>query len=122
MASQARYNPEQMEAAVPSVDSPVLKEIVHRLAEVYNPERIYLFGSVARGDATRDSDYDLMVVVPDDMPEEQRDPRRGYAALWHVGKSGDILVWPRAHFQGATHLKASLPGTILREGVLLYGE
>ena len=45
----------------PSADDPVLPEVVRRLAEVYHPLRIYLFGSAARGDAGPDSDYDLMV-------------------------------------------------------------
>jgi len=31
----------------PSIDAPVLAEIVRRLAEAYRPERIYLFGSTA---------------------------------------------------------------------------
>ena len=37
---------------------PVLAEIVRRLAAAYQPERIYLFGSKARGDAGPDSDDD----------------------------------------------------------------
>lgn len=50
-----------------------LAEIVRRLQEAYPPERIYLFGSSTRGGAGPDSDYDLMVVVPDDaMPSRRR--------------------------------------------------
>lgn len=45
----------------PSMDAPVLKEVLKRLVAAYQPERIYLFGSVARGDADRDSDYDFLV-------------------------------------------------------------
>src|ERR1039458_1815733 len=45
---------------VPSHRDPLLGEIVRRLTDVYRPERIYLFGSTARGDAGPDSDYDLM--------------------------------------------------------------
>ena len=41
----------------------MLAEIVRRLVEAYHPERIFLFGSWARGDAGPVSDYDLMVVV-----------------------------------------------------------
>jgi predicted nucleotidyltransferase len=33
----------------PSIDAPVLAEIVRHLAEAYRPEKIYLFGSRARG-------------------------------------------------------------------------
>ena len=49
-----------------------LAEMVRRLVAAFEPERIYLFGSRARGDDGADSDYDLMVVVHDDAPPEQR--------------------------------------------------
>ena len=39
-----------------------LDDIVRRIVEVAEPERIILFGSVARGDANRHSDVDLLVV------------------------------------------------------------
>ena len=45
-----------------------LAEIVRRLIAAYRPERIYLFGSKARGDSGGDSDYDLMVVTSDSAP------------------------------------------------------
>lgn len=54
----------------PSADDPVLAEVVRHLVDVYRPLRIYLFGSAARGDAGPDSDYDFMVVVPDEAPVE----------------------------------------------------
>lgn len=50
-------------------DDPTLREIVRRLADAYHPLQIYLFGSKARGPAGPDSDYDILVVVPDDAPQ-----------------------------------------------------
>ncbi len=47
-----------------------LAEVVRRLREAYAPERIYLFGSRARGDSAEGSDYDLLVVVADDAAPE----------------------------------------------------
>lgn len=38
-----------------------IKEIVETLAAQYGADRIYLFGSYARGDADRDSDIDLRI-------------------------------------------------------------
>ena len=38
-----------------------IKEIVAALATQYRAERIYLFGSYARGDADTDSDIDLRI-------------------------------------------------------------
>jgi predicted nucleotidyltransferase len=114
-----------MPLETPSVESPVLAEIVRRLVEVYHPERIYLFGSMARGEAGPDSDFDLMVIVPDDTPPELRDSGRAYEAFWGitaggVGTASDVLVWTREVFEKRLHLKASLPSTVLREGKLVY--
>jgi predicted nucleotidyltransferase len=104
----------------PSADDPVLSEVVHRLRELYRPEQIYLFGSTARGESGPDSDYDLMVVVPDDMPALLRDSGRAYKAIWRLGVASDVLVWTHSDFEDRLHLKASLPATIAREGKLLY--
>jgi predicted nucleotidyltransferase len=42
--------------------------ITDGLRNHYHPERIYLFGSEARGEAGPDSDLGFCVVVPDDAP------------------------------------------------------
>jgi predicted nucleotidyltransferase len=39
-----------------------VKKLVHRLIEDYKPEKIVLFGSLARGDYHEGSDIDLMLV------------------------------------------------------------
>jgi predicted nucleotidyltransferase len=82
--------------------------------------RVYLFGSAARGDAGPDSDYDVMVVVPDDAPAEFRDCDLASRALRGLGIAKDVLVWTRSNFDEQLHLKASFPSTIVREGRLLY--
>ena len=99
---------------------PTLVEITRRLVEAYRPERIYLFGSHARGTAGADSDYDLLVVVPDDASPARRRSARAYEALWGLPTSGDILVWTHTAFAERLHLRASLPSTVEREGRLLY--
>ncbi|MDI6761510.1 MAG: nucleotidyltransferase domain-containing protein [Thermodesulfobacteriota bacterium] len=101
-------------------DDPVLAGIVRRLVEAFQPERIYLFGSKARSDENRDSDYDLMIVVPDNAPPEKRRSRLAYQALRGTRVAADVLVLPHQAFESRLHLKASLPATVIREGVLLY--
>jgi len=107
--------------ATVTLDSPLLREIVSRLVNVYHPERVYLFGSAARGDAGPDSDYDFMLVVPDQAPLALRREALGYRALRGTGTAVDLLVWTRRDFDLQLHLKASLPSTVLREGKLVYG-
>lgn len=104
----------------PTASGPVLAEVVRRLVEAYQPERIYLFGSVARGDAGPDSDYDILVVVPDAAQPERRRSRIAYEALWETGAAADVLVWTASQFNSRIHLPASLPATVLREGRLLH--
>ena len=41
-----------------------IKEVARRIVEEFNPERIILFGSYAKGTATEDSDVDLLVILP----------------------------------------------------------
>lgn len=97
-----------------------LEEIVERLRQAYAPERIYLFGSHARGGAGPDSDFDILVVVPDDAPPDRRSSRLAYQALRGTGVATDVLVWTRGYFEGRRHLKASLSATVSSEGRLLY--
>lgn len=85
-------------------------------------ERVDPIGSHARGDAGPDSDYDLMLIVPDTAPPERRRSRLAYQVLWETGMAGDILVWIREYFDSRLHIKACLPATVAREGKLLYGD
>jgi len=98
----------------------VLSEIVRRLVEAYRPERMYLFGSKARGDADADSDYDIVVVVPDDSSPERRRSRLAYEVLWGTRIAADVLVCTREQFQSRLSVAASLPATVMREGKLLH--
>ncbi len=97
-----------------------MAEIVRRLVEAYQPQRIYLFGSMARGDTGVDSDYDLMVIVPDDAPPDRQRSRLAYQVLRGTGAAADVLVWPKSSFERRLHVVASLPATVTREGILLY--
>jgi predicted nucleotidyltransferase len=99
---------------------PVLEQIVRLLTAAYQPERIYLFGSKARGDAGPDSDYDLLVVVADDVPAERRRSRLAYEVLWGTKAAADVVVWTAGQFENRLHVPTSLPATVVREGRLLH--
>jgi predicted nucleotidyltransferase len=105
---------------VPSADDPILGDVVGRLVRACQPERVYLFGSAARGDAGPDSDYDIVVVVPDNSPPGQQDERTAYEALVGTGIAVDVLIYRASDFYGRLPLRASLPATVIREGKLLY--
>jgi len=109
-------------AGVPNrVNDPTLAELLRRLVPAYLPERVYLFGSRARGEAGPDSDYDLLLVVSDDAPPERRRSRLAYEVLRGTGVAADVLVWTRQAFEARLGVVTSLPATVLREGQVLLG-
>jgi len=97
-----------------------LDAVVRRLVEAYQPECIYLFGSLARGDGNAESDYDLLIIVPNDAPPERRRSRLAYEVLRGTGTPVDALVCSHDWFFSRVHLRASLPATVIREGRLLH--
>jgi len=98
-----------------------IAEITRRLIDFYRPVRIYLFGSVARGDDGPDSDLDFLVVVPDNASDERLRSDVGRRAVRGTGFAKDIVPWRQTDFeQRAAWVKTSLPATVLREGRLLY--
>lgn len=100
--------------------SPLLDEIVSRLAKGLQPERIYLFGSQARGQAGPGSDIDLLVVVPHSvLPRHQREAK-SYDLLWGLTTPVDVIVLTRAEFQRTARVKTSLAATVKLKGKLLY--
>lgn len=54
------------------LETDLLREIVERIVERFHPERVILFGSRARGEATADSDMDLLIVAETDLPPRER--------------------------------------------------
>ena len=101
-------------------ENKALQEIVRRLINAYEPEKIYLFGSVARGEEGEESDYDLLVIVPDSASPDRKRSQLAYHALRGTGIAVDVLVWTKTAFDQRLHLKASLPSIVKEEGKLLY--
>ena len=98
-----------------------LSESVRRLCGSLPAERIYLFGSHARGEANEDSDFDFLVVVRDSpLPRYQRE-QKAFRALCGMGIAKDVIVFTRREFERGLQVVTSLPATVAREGKLIYG-
>ena len=57
-----------------------LAQIIRRILAAGEPQKIVLFGSRAWGDARADSDYDLLLVEPSELPRHKRAARYRRAA------------------------------------------
>jgi predicted nucleotidyltransferase len=53
-----------------------VQAVVERLIQVGKPKKIILFGSYVRGDATRNSDLDVLVVTSDAVESPRRESVR----------------------------------------------
>src|SRR5437016_1473546 len=101
-------------------DDPVLAELVRRLVAELQPERIYLFGSRARGDAHADSDYDLLLVVRERSGPGLAMEGRARQAIAGLNVAVDVVIMTAEYFDWMLGAAASLPATVQREGRLLY--
>lgn len=57
-----------------------IREMADIIAHRFRPLKIYLFGSFATGRATRESDVDLLVVMPDGTDAHSEAVRIGTAS------------------------------------------
>jgi hypothetical protein len=53
-----------------------VSELVDQVVALVDPDELWLFGSVVRGDDDGDSDIDLLVVLPSFDPPSTMDPER----------------------------------------------
>jgi predicted nucleotidyltransferase len=97
-----------------------LARMVGRIVEALSPERVYLFGSRARGDHATNSDYDLLVVVPDTDVSVYDLDRTAYRAIGPRDYSVDVITITASEFRRRSGWVMSLPAIALREGKRLY--
>ena len=86
----------------------------------FRPQRVIVFGSVARGEAGADSDIDLLVVVDDDTPKEAFSAQSVYQARWDYHQAVDILPCRASVLKARAQAKGSFADIVLREGVTVY--
>jgi len=71
-------------------EDPILQDLIHRIVEVADPDRIILFGSWAKGCNRDASDIDVLVVK---HQADRRDTKaRIYRNLIGLGRAVDVIV------------------------------
>lgn len=101
------------------LDLDALDEIVRRIVEVAQPDRIILFGSAARGEMGPDSDIDL-VVIKANVPHRGRLTQEIYRALAGVDASVDVVVARPEDVEYLRDRVGSVIAPALREGREIY--
>jgi HEPN domain-containing protein len=104
----------------PQIDHPdELDRMIKQIVAKVDPVAIYLFGSRARGDADEDSDYDLLIVVPDEQ-FHQRIWDELLAVRRDIGLSAELIPARASGFADWRHAIGTLSFEVSNDGVRLY--
>lgn len=97
-----------------------LRAVLERLVEGLRPEEIWLFGSRAEGRAHPDSDWDLLVVVPDGGDPALLDSVAAWRMLRGLNIPVDVIPCTRREFEEEKLEIDSLPRAAWTRGTRLY--
>ena len=105
-----------------SFNEATLRIATERLVAQFQPKRVILFGSQARGAADARSDVDLLVVCSLDT---SRGSRRALMvamdrALRGLDMATDIIVLAPEEFDRDRHIPGTVARPAWREGIVLY--
>lgn len=107
---------------LPALASVELERVVQTIVNEADPLEIILFGSTARGQARPDSDFDLMVVMPDGTRHRPTESRlyRSLGRLAGRTRGVDILVATPALLDYERGAWWSVFDTAPKEGITVY--
>lgn len=95
-----------------------VRDVVTALVDRYGAEKVILFGSMATGNSTEDSDVDLLVVKATDLPFYDRLREVALVCQWR--SAFDVLVYTPAEFAEMSRANAFVRDEIVGKGRVLY--
>jgi len=101
------------------ISQTLVSEIVKRILDVAEPQRIILFGSAATEQMTKDSDIDLLVLesAPGDTRKESVRIRQAVRGL---GYSFDIIVMSTERFEESKNVVGGVAYPANKYGEVIY--
>ena len=100
------------------VSQDTLNNIVDRIVEVAQPEKIILFGSAARGNMTTDSDVDLLIIKGG--ADSLQLMATIYGRLHGVGAAVDAIVVSPEDVERFKDSHALVIKSALQQGTVVY--
>lgn len=98
-----------------------LPDVVERIVERFDPLRVILFGSLARGEMGYDSDIDLLVVFDHIERENKRKVTVDiHRAITEIPVPVDIIVTDVDEIDRQGHIVGTVLRPALREGAVVY--
>ena len=100
------------------VDIP--RDVLDLVCATWHPEEVWLYGSRARGTHGPDSDWDLLVVVPDHTPERLLDLSEAWAVTGDLRPCVEVYPVIRSDFDEGRQLVGSIARVATLEGRRVY--
>jgi predicted nucleotidyltransferase len=97
-----------------------IENITLQIIKKYNPEKIILFGSEARGKIGPDSDADFLI-IKENTPFYGADRIRELSRMIERNIPVDLLVYKPKEFQSRLELGDPFLKAVVKEGKVLYG-
>ena len=102
-----------------SLNDDLVRDIVRRIVQTVQPEKVILFGSRGRGDAKPDSDFDLLVIKESDEPRFRRSVPL-YVALADLPVEVEVMVYTPQEVEEWSQVPQAFVTTAVREGTTIY--
>jgi len=96
-----------------------VQDIVKQLIRFYKPDKIILFGSLAKGQINQGTDIDLFI-IKSDVPEFGVDRIRQLDAIIKYRLATDFIVYKPDELEQRLNLGDPFVKSILEEGKVLY--
>jgi predicted nucleotidyltransferase len=97
-----------------------LHQLAAKVAQVSGAVKIVMFGSVARGTQTQNSDLDLLLLLPSTNRQTLFNAAiEADGVFWNAPYSVDLVPMSLEHYQARDSVLAR---RVAREGIVLYGE
>ena len=97
----------------------VLDEILRKIVKIAQPKKVILFGSASRGQMSAHSDFDLLVVVENNVAC-RRTAQQIYLDLVGVGFAADILVVHEEDVESLKNQDGTIIKPALQEGKVVH--
>ena len=102
-----------------SIDVQPIERLLARIVDEFRPLEVRLFGSRARGEAASASDWDLFVVVPDDLTAAD-DMFAGYRLRRETRTRADVILCPISEFIEDRNTPNTMAYEAAHHGVAIY--
>jgi len=101
------------------ISQTLVSEIVKRIVDVAEPQRIIMFGSAAMGQMSKDSDIDLLVLesAPGDTRKESVRIRQAVRGL---GYPFDVIVMSAERFEESKNVVGGIAYPANKYGKVVY--